>query len=337
MSAAQPKMRRRFPGLDATVLQHPYDRAALNALQKVPGLDIIVRKFIELFPERVAYIQNVAQTVRVTRTQCPQLYIQLREACAILDIQEPELYVAQNPLPNAWTSGHVHPYIIITSGLLDLMNEDEILAVIAHELGHIKSGHVLYRTMALCISLILTLVGDMTLGIGRLVGRSLEAALLEWYRMSEFTGDRAALLVVQDPQVMLSLMMKFAGGTLFQRNQLDPQEFLKQADLYEAVDASLLDRIYKMLLVMPVTHPLTIVRAREIMNWSESHEYKDILNGHYARTSESKNGKTRTGGSNGKSASGHKTSTSSGLVKCPQCGREQTNSRFCSLCGGAIM
>src|SRR6059058_829416 len=210
MYAAQPKMRRRFPGLDATVLQHPYDRAALHALQRVPGLDIIVRKFIELFPERVAYIQNVAQTVRVTKTQCPQLYIQLREACAILDMQEPELYVAQNPLPNAWTSGHVHPYIIITTGLLDLMNGDEVLAVIAHELGHIKSGHVLYKTMARCISLLLTIIGDMTLGIGRLVRRALEATLLEWDRMSEFTADRSALMVVQDPQVMLSLMMKFA-------------------------------------------------------------------------------------------------------------------------------
>ncbi|TMD67773.1 MAG: peptidase M48 [Chloroflexi bacterium] len=340
MSAAQPKMRRRFPGLDATVLQHPYDRAALNALQKVPGLDIIVRKFIELFPERVAYIQNVAQTVRVTKTQCPQLYIQLREACAILDMQEPELYVAHNPLPNAWTSGHVHPYIIVTSGLLDLMNEDEILAVIAHELGHIKSGHVLYRTMALCISLILTLVGDMTFGIGRVVGRSLEAALLEWYRMSEFTGDRAALLVVQNPQVMLSLMMKFAGGTLFQRNQLDTQEFLKQADLYEAVDAKLLDRIYKMLLVVPVTHPLTIVRARESINWSESREYKDILDGRYTRTSGSNsNNTTRKEEGNKRSAStpGSSTSASSNLIKCPHCGREQTNHRFCSLCGGAIM
>ena len=339
MSAAQPKARRRFPGLDPAVLQHPYDRAALNALQRVPGLDIIVRKFIELFPERVAYIQNVAQTIRVTKTQCPQLHVQLRESCAILGMSEPELYVAQNPLPNAWTSGHVRPYIILTSGLLDLMNEDEIMAVIAHELGHIKSGHVLYRTMALCITLVLTLIGDMTLGIGRLVGRSLEATLLEWYRMSEFTGDRAALLVVQDPQVMLSLMMKFAGGSLFQRNQLDPQEFLKQADLYEAVDASLLDRIYKMLLVMPVTHPLTIVRAREIMNWSESREYKDILDGHYARTSGSKNDKVKTTERNGRGAStsGTKTSTGSSLVKCPHCGREQTNSRFCSLCGGAIL
>jgi hypothetical protein len=44
-------VRRRFPGLDATTLQHPYDRAALGMLQKVPGLDIVVRKFLELFPK----------------------------------------------------------------------------------------------------------------------------------------------------------------------------------------------------------------------------------------------------------------------------------------------
>ncbi|MFL5667683.1 MAG: M48 family metallopeptidase [Ktedonobacteraceae bacterium] len=338
MSSAQPKARQRFPGLDPAALQHPYDRAALNTLQKVPGLDVIVRKFIELFPERVAYIQNVAQTVRVTKTQCPGLYAQLKEACAILDMREPELYVAHNPLPNAWTSGHDHPYIVVTSGLLDLMNEDEIMAVIGHEIGHIKSGHVLYRTIALCITLLLTIVGDMTLGIGRLIGRSIESALLEWYRKSEFTADRSSLLVIQDPQVLLSLMMKFAGGTLFQRNQMNAQEFLKQADLYEEVDANILDRVYKMLLVMPVTHPLTIVRAREIMTWSESREYKDILSGHYAhvKSPEGSNGnpfKTNTGG--------NRTSTSSsapdtGLITCPHCGREQRNRRFCSLCGGAI-
>jgi len=265
--------------------------------------------------------------------------VQLREACAILDMREPELYVAQNPLPNAWTSGHVRPYIILTSGLLDLMDENEVMAVIAHELGHIKSGHVLYRTMALSITLVLTLIGEMTLGIGRLVGRSLEAALLEWYRMSEFTGDRSALLVVQDAQVMLSLMMKFAGGTLFQRNQLDAQEFLKQAELYEAVDANVLDRIYKMLLVVPVSHPLTIVRAREIMNWSASQEYKDILDGRYARTKTDANNGSKSVGKNRKSSSSPRPSNSpgTGLTTCPHCGQEQTNRRFCSLCGGAIL
>src|SRR5579859_913310 len=289
MSTAQ---RRRFPGLDAAALQHPYDRAALGALQKVPGMDIIIRKFIELLPERVAYIQNVAQTVRATPLQCPQLYAQLQEACAILDVREPELYVWQTPIPNAWTSGHDHPYIVVTTGLLDLMNETEVLAVIAHELGHIKSGHVLYKTMARCISLLLQIIGDMTLGLGRLIGRSLEAALLEWDRKSEFTADRASSLVVQDSQVMLSLMMKLAGGTLFQRDQMSAQEFLKQADLYQDVDVNLLDRMYKLLMVSAVSHPLIIVRARESVNWAESQQYKDILAGRYPRVP--------TYGSNGK-------------------------------------
>lgn len=332
MSTAQPKARRRFPGLDPVVLQHPYDRAALGALQRVPGLDIVVRKFIELLPERVAYIQHVAQMVRVSPLQCPQLYSQLQEACAILDIREPELYVAQTPIPNAYTSGHDNPFIVITTGLIDLMNEEEILAVIAHELGHIKSGHVLYKTMARGISFLVTLLGDMTLGIGRLIGRSLEAALLEWDRKSEFTADRAGMLVVQDPQVMLSLMMKLSGGTLFQRDQMDAREFLKQADLYEETDANILDRMYKMLVVTPLSHPLTIVRAREIMNWSESRGYKDILEGRYPRT-------PGAGGTASNGAQSGPTSTKASepqLVRCPHCGREQMNRRFCSLCGGVI-
>ena len=339
MTTAQSKTRRRFPGLDPVVLQHPYDRAALGALQRIPGLDIVIRKFLELFPERVAYIQNVAQTVRVTSTQCPQLYLQLEEACHILDVRQPELYVAQFPVPNAYTSGHDHPYIVLTTGLLDLMNEEEVLAVIAHELGHIKSGHVLYKTMARVISLLLTLIGDMTLGIGRIVGRTLEAALLEWDRKSEFTADRSSLLVVQDAQVMLSLMMKLAGGTLFQRNQMNAQEFLKQADLYEDVDVNLIDRMYKVMLVTAVSHPLTIVRAREIMKWSEHRDYLDILDGRYPRMAPNRTNKTNT---NGSTAQGHTTSTTAGsvegteLVLCPHCGREQMNQRFCSLCGGAI-
>src|SRR6266699_2633371 len=114
MSTAQPKARRRFPGLDPVALQHPYDRAALGALQRVPGLDIVIRKFIELLPERVAYIQIVAQTVRVSKTQSPHLYGRLREASAILHWREPELYVAQTPGREAFTSVHKNPDIVVT-------------------------------------------------------------------------------------------------------------------------------------------------------------------------------------------------------------------------------
>src|SRR5579884_2591392 len=336
MSTAQPGERQRFPGLDAAALQHPYDRAALGALQRVPGLDIVVRKFIELLPERVAYIQNVAQMVRVTPYQCSRLYAQLQEACAILDVPEPELYAAQYPVPNAYTSGHDHPYIVVTTGLLDLLNEDETLAVIAHELGHIKSGHVLYKTMARGIGFLVTLIGDMTLGVGRIVGRSLEAALLEWDRKSEFTADRAALLAVQDPQVMLTLMMKLAGGTLFQRDEMNASEFLNQANLYEETDANLLDRLYKYMMVTPLNHPLTIVRAREIMNWSEGPEYSNILAGRYLHTpSYSRSGASSNG--NGTTRGAANGALGGTVVYCAHCRRAQANRRYCSLCGSELI
>lgn len=333
MSSAQPGGRRPFPQIDPAALQHPFDRRALAALQKIPGLDVAVRKFIELFPERVAYIMNVAQSVRVSPTQCPRLYTSLRDACAILDMPIPELYVAQTPLVNAMTSGHDHPYIIIHSGLVDLLTDEEITAVIAHELGHIKSGHVLYKTMARAITLFIQLVGDLTLGIGRLITLSLEAALLEWDRMAEFSADRFSLLVVQDPQIILSLMMKLAGGTLFQRDQMNATEFLAQAEAYHAVDVKLLDRLYKTLLVAPTTHPMLVVRASEVVKWSDSTEYQDILAGRYKRA-----GKGPVPPTNGSASQGVNQAATAGdeLIICPHCKRAQNNRRFCSFCGGEI-
>ncbi len=333
MSAAQPGARREFPHIDPAVFQHPFDHQALTSFKKIPGLDIVTRKFIEYFPEKVAYIYNVAQSVRVSPTQCPKLYNLLREACAILDMPEPELYIAQTPLVNAMTSGYTKPYIIVHSGLVDLLSDEEIMAVIAHELGHIKSGHVLYKTMARGISLLLQLVGELTLGIGKLVGYSLEAALLEWDRMAEFTADRASLLVVQNSQVLVSLMMKLAGGTLFQRDEMNAAEFLQQAELYHSVDTNVLDRLYKGMLIAPTTHPMLIVRASEIVKWSESSQYRDILGGRYPRKPRSTvpptNGSATQGVNQAATAGDH-------LIVCPHCHRSQANRRFCSFCGGEI-
>jgi|GEM_PF-4892140 len=130
------------------------------------------------------------------------------------------------------------------------------------------------------------------------------------------------------------LLMKFAGGTLFQRNEMNPQEFLRQAGLYEEVDVSILNRIYKMMVVTAVNHPLTIVRAREILNWSDSREYRDILEGNYPRAKSPL--ENLPGDTTASNASASPRYTENGLILCPHCNREQTNRRFCSLCGGAI-
>jgi hypothetical protein len=187
--------------------------------------------------------------------------------------------------------------------------------------------------MARGISLLLQLIGELTLGIGRLVGYSLEASLLEWDRMAEFTADRASLLVVQKPQTLISLMMKLAGGTLFQRDQMNVSEFLQQAELYHAVDSKVLDRLYKAALVAPTTHPMLVVRASEIVKWGESDQYQNIISGRYPR----KGGST-VPPTNGSATHGVNQAAAAGdrLIVCPHCHRGQTNRHFCSFCGGEI-
>ena len=198
---AETKKRRQlktFPGLSAERFQHPEDQAATEALAGIPGLDLLVSKVMEYGLEKVYYLENIADNVRVTPRMLPRLHRYLGWGCRILDIDEPELYVTLDPTPNAFTYGHKSPFIVLTSGLIDLLGDEELSFVVGHELGHIKAGHVLYTVLARNIASIISALGQATLGIGSLLGQGLVVALHDWYRKSELTADRAGLLCVQD-------------------------------------------------------------------------------------------------------------------------------------------
>jgi Zn-dependent protease with chaperone function len=323
--------RQRFPGLAATAMQHPDDLAALQTLQRVPGLDLVYRKFLELGLEKVAYIQNIGTNVRISARQCPRIYRLLQEACAILDVPKPELYLMHNPVANALTSGHDHPFIMVTSGMVDLMSEEELLAVLGHELGHIKCGHVLYKMMARGIGALITIVSEATLGLGKVIGTGLVSAFQEWDRKSEFTGDRAGLLTVQNVDTMVSLLVKLAGGTVLAHDEFSAQEFLSQADRYEEVDINLLDRVYKMLLVAQRSHPLAVVRARDITRWAETPTYRQTLAGSYARQ-----GARPTNGRSAEARAERQGAAPEPATYCPTCGEAQTNRYYCSVCGAPL-
>ena len=153
-------------------------------------------------------------------------YQMLLDCCEILGVAEPELYVMQGGV-NAYTSGHTHPFIVLETGLLELMHDDEVMTVIAHELGHIKCGHVLYKTMARGIQPLLEMAGAATLGIGTIVGAGIEAGLSAWNRRSELSADRAALLVMQEILPCVTMLMKLAGGTERKCDPTRPRTILK--------------------------------------------------------------------------------------------------------------
>jgi Zn-dependent protease with chaperone function len=280
--AAKP---RRIPlkGLPASSFQHPLDRQATEKLKKVKGFDWLAAKFVEYGIERIEYVTNIGGSIRVGPRQMSKHYTMLLECCEILDVPEPELYVMQGGV-NAYTSGHNHPFIVLETRLLELMEDDEVMAVIAHELGHIKCGHVLYKTMARGIKPLLEIAGRATLGIGTLVGSGIEAALMAWDRRSELSADRAGLLVMQDARPCVSTMMKLAGGTIRHIEWLDAEQFLNQARAYkEGLDQRMSDRFYRFLANVGSTHPFAVERARALDDWVNTAEYRDILSGNYLR------------------------------------------------------
>ena len=263
--------------------EHPADRAALNALRKVPGFDLALRKVFGLFGERALRLAFKANAVRVTEKQYPWIHERLLRVCDVLDVEEPpELYVSQTPIVNAGAVGMSDPFIVLNSSMIEVLGPEEVEAVVGHEVGHILSGHVLYRTLLI---LLLNLV-VFRYTLAGLAIRPILMALLEWYRKSEVSSDRAGLLAVQDPEVSMRTLMLLAGGTRGEgREALDLDEFVAQSEEYRA-GGDLLDSVYKVLNILGQTHPFAVVRVAELRDWIESGEYERILSGEYPRRSE---------------------------------------------------
>lgn len=272
---AQQKLKT-FPDLRAEDFQHDWDRIATQKLKMVPGFDRLCGFVMEYGFERAYYLLNTAENVRISEKQFPRIYRSLQWACNILGVEEPEMYMTVDPVPNAFTYGQSRPFIVVTSGLLDIVDDRELFFVIGHELGHIKCEHVLYTMVANNISAILKVVGQMTLGLGALLGTGLELALFDWSRKAELSCDRAGLLCVQDRDVATQVFMKLAGGARGGSDQMNAHAFLEQFRAYEDADESKLNKTYKVLLTAFRSHPFPIMRAKHLDDWVEDGGFEKL-------------------------------------------------------------
>jgi Zn-dependent protease with chaperone function len=266
-----------FPGISSRAYEHPADRAALVALRSVPGFDVLIKGMFGFFSERRLRMMFLGSAVRVDERQFPAVHAMFVDAARILDIEKPpELYVSQDPLVNAWTLGLDHPFIVVSTGTLDLLDDEELRVVLGHELGHALSGHALYSSVLFSLMRI-TGVGSF-IPLGQLGLRAIITALKEWYRKAELSCDRAGLLVSQDPAAVTRVHMKMAGGARVEDMNL--QAFLAQAEEYESTgDAR--EGVIRILNLMSSTHPFAVLRALEIKRWVESGEYERVLAGTY--------------------------------------------------------
>lgn len=260
--------------------EHPADKAALMALRRIPVFDEVLKKIFGFFGEKPIRLAFQADAVRVSENQFGNVYRLYRECLRTLDApEEYPLFISQDPIVNAGAYGMDQPFIILNSGTVRLLSDEELSYVISHEIGHIVSDHVLYKTM----TVLLLNLASMGFPIVGLAARAVLVALLEWSRKAELSCDRAGLLGVQDPEVVMGTMLKMAGGGTEEETNL--AEFIIQAEEYRD-GGDVADQVFKVLNLLGRTHPFHVLRVAELRDWIESGDYDRIVRGEYARRGE---------------------------------------------------
>ena len=279
MTTVPDRSRIRLPGISSRAYEHPADRSALVALRKLTGFDVILKNLAGLFSDRALRLMFLASSVRASEDQFPHLYHDMLDGCYILDLPRvPELFISQDPAVNAMALGTDKPFLVITTGLLDLMDEEETRFVIGHELGHVLSGHSVYRTMLFhLVNLASRLAFIPFAWIGF---KAVIWGLEEWFRKSELSCDRAGLLAGQDEAAARRALMKLAGGSRL--SEFSHDAFHQQAKEYDAVP-DVRESLLKLLQLQGTTHPFAVVRFAELDRWASDGEYRDILAGNYPR------------------------------------------------------
>ena len=272
------RTRTSLPDISSRAWEHPADQGALVALRKLKGFDTVMKTLSGLVNERSVRLLLLGSAVRADARNFAELHRLFSDCGAVLDAVElPELYVRASPTFNAYTVGINKPIIVIDSGLVELLDdEEEMRFLLGHELGHALSGHAVYQTL---LRRLIALTGVLYAVPGGAIGvRAITAALMEWSRKAELSADRAGLLATQNPAAATRVHMKLASGGHLA--DLDATSFFAQGNEYSETE-DFRDSVLKVFLVENQSHPFAVVRAAELRRWTESGEYTAILGGSY--------------------------------------------------------
>ncbi len=268
-----------YPGISAQGFAHPADRAATAAIHAVPGLDKVIKMLTEHGYERRLRQLFLGQSVRIGTDQLPAVWV-LQTRCAhVLDIERcPNLYVTQEPVGSGLTIGSNAPVTLVSSGLLSSYEEDELAAVLAHEMGHVLADHVGLTTAFQLVQMILRGV-LRTMPLAGVPLMALYLALLEWSRAAELTADRASAIVTGEPLALCRTLMRMAGGPV---RDLNLDAFIRQATEYEG-EPDPWARYSRFYAEITTTHPFPVRRVRELIAWVSAGELDRIRSGSYLR------------------------------------------------------
>lgn len=267
-------MKRHLIGLSPESYEHPFDRAALQTLRAVPGLDKLMNIVLNWTYIKWHVIELQGSNFHVTQESCPDLYNLTKEVGQRLDVKDfPKIYTQWGYFINAYTAGYDdNVLLVIYSGAVDLLSDEELSFVVGHELGHIKSGHCLYHYIASILS-----KAAASIPGGEAIIAPIAVTLKYWDRMSEFTADRAGLLACQDIHVAVRSILKMSGLPIKYFESMNEDAFIEQAVEFEDKYSGVADKAIKTISIIDESHPWTVLRAAELIKWHRSGEYQQIL------------------------------------------------------------
>lgn len=268
---------RKLYDIDPHSWEHPADKAALSALKQLKGIDEVIKMLVSKTTERSLRLMVLGSSVKVSGNQYARISNIIDNVVDTFDWPyRPDAFVTQSPFMNAGVLGVDRPFIIINSSIVKDFDDLEMTAIVAHEMGHIMSGHSLYKTL---LWMLANVAMTALPGIG-IALNILMIAVAEWNRKSELTADRAELLAVQDGTPSYNILMRMAGAT--DLGHVNLNEFFLQAQEFENQN-TMLDSIHKILNQMWLSHPYPVVRLQELKSWEISGQYGAILNGNYLK------------------------------------------------------
>ena len=168
----------------------------------------------------VARSELLGTAVKVTDQQYPRVYEAAKRAGAALRVRVPPVFAAPSSSIKVKVLGTEDaPHLIVNLDLAEKLDDTELVAAIAHELGHVQNGHILYATA-------LHYLTNQAVFFVRWVIQPAIMTLQAWSRRAEVTCDRAALMAVKDLDKTLAAMVKLELG-LEKGSAFNAQEYLR--------------------------------------------------------------------------------------------------------------
>jgi len=232
----------------------------VTATACLSGLFIVGFALLSFVLSRSHHQSLIKSAQMVTPQSMPDLTSLVQQGTARLQPGDVVVFVAHSRMINAYTFGLSSPKVVVLySGLFKIMDEDEMLFILGHELGHVALGHTWLNS----------LVGGMAgIPASWSAGMLLTMAFLSWNRACELSADRAGLLACRNLDKAVTALIKLGAGP----NALTRAGMQDAYRRIDAQDDTLMGSISETL----GTHPMLIRRIEELRRYARSAQYRRL-------------------------------------------------------------